>query len=523
MAARHVALIAATVVVSTSVGRVARAEDRFVGGVGDPYSDVQSAIADADSGDAVVIRPGTYPGPIQTSADGITIRGDGTGEVVIQSSGRVLEIAHAGVTIEAVVLDGMFGATDAVRIEDGADGATLRRVEVRRSGRDCIDMGAPSGVTIEQSLVHHCLWSTRAGCDAPDCREDAHGIVGGAVRDLVIRDTEVHTFSGDAVQVDPGRDPAGWSGLVIERAHFWLAPLPEAIGGYAAGVVPGENALDTKTPPEVSAPSVVTIRDSIFHGFGGGLITNMAALNLKENVLVTVDRTTVYDCEIAFRVRGATSTTPRGAQVTIANAVIYGVSAAGVRYEDDIAPVHLWNVTFGAGVARGFVRASAPEGAIDARNVLVLGGALPPEAAGASNLAVGAEVFVGAAMHDYHLAAGSSPIDAGETIAEVTTDRDGQPRPAGTAYDVGAYEHCETGCVEPPDGGVGGDGGGVVPRTDGGARADGGGDGGTGASEDGGCGCGVPSARGARSSAWLAIAAVLGAIVLARRRAITRR
>ena len=32
------------------------------------------------------------------------------------------------------------------------------------------------------------------------------------------------------------------------------------------------------------------------------------------------------------------------------------------------------------------------------------------------------------------------PIDAGDTIATVTTDRDGTPRPQGGGYDVGAYE-----------------------------------------------------------------------------------
>ena len=41
---------------------------------------------------------------------------------------------------------------------------------------------------------------------------------------------------------------------------------------------------------------------------------------------------------------------------------------------------------------------------------------------------------------DYHLQSGSPLIDAGTTIASVTTDKDGVARPQGSAYDIGAYE-----------------------------------------------------------------------------------
>lgn len=41
---------------------------------------------------------------------------------------------------------------------------------------------------------------------------------------------------------------------------------------------------------------------------------------------------------------------------------------------------------------------------------------------------------------DFHLQSTSPAIDAGITIAQVTTDKDGVTRPQGTAYDQGAYE-----------------------------------------------------------------------------------
>lgn len=47
--------------------------------------------------------------------------------------------------------------------------------------------------------------------------------------------------------------------------------------------------------------------------------------------------------------------------------------------------------------------------------------------------------FVGGG--DYHLAAGSAAIDAGTTVGAVSYDFDYNARPAGAAYDIGAYEY----------------------------------------------------------------------------------
>ena len=136
-----------------------------------------------------------------------------------------------------------------------------------------------NGHLLRAELAGQCLLSAEENCAADSCRIDAHGITGRVVRNVTIRNTEIHTFSGDAIQFDPARALPGWSGVTIEGCRFWLAPLPAAVGGYAAGMVPGENAVDTKTSNDVITPAELTIRDTTAWGFRGGVINNMAIVS----------------------------------------------------------------------------------------------------------------------------------------------------------------------------------------------------------------------------------------------------
>ena len=54
---------------------------------------------------------------------------------------------------------------------------------------------------------------------------------------------------------------------------------------------------------------------------------------------------------------------------------------------------------------------------------------------------MGNPLFGNTVAGDFHLTDGSAAIDKGESLAKVTTDKDGKQRPIGSACDVGAYEH----------------------------------------------------------------------------------
>jgi hypothetical protein len=399
-----------------------------------PFGRIADALAVAMAGDTVVLKTGTYFERLRTVRGGssskrLTIRAASDGKAVLSSGGgNVVRVSHPYVTIRGLVVDGQYGPYDAVLVDSAATSLVLQYLEVKRTSKDCIDLRAPANVVIEQSIIHHCLNATNG-------RTDAHGIVAGSVRNLIVRDTKIHTFSGDAIQLDPGRSAPGWDRLTIDRCQFWLEPLPAPENGFAAGVVPGENALDTKTLATAPRAAVI-VRQTEAWGFRGGLLTNMAAFNVKENVDATFDGVTVSRSEIAFRLRGPGSN--GGAWARVQNAVVYDVGT-GVRYEDDIERVQVWNTTLGSGITRFFRAASSTAIGLDVRNVLFLGSSATMPG-GLGNVQATASLFVNAAANDYRLAAGSLAIDAGVANSLVTKDRIGVSRPKGAYWDVGAYE-----------------------------------------------------------------------------------
>jgi hypothetical protein len=403
---------------------------------------IQTAFNDATPGDIIVIAEGTYNEDLSTESGGsddapILVRAAEDATVIITALGEVLQIDHPYWTFEDIIFDGQFGSSDTIDINDGADHTRLTRVEVRRSGRDCIDMGAPSGVTIEDSKIHQCLWFD----DDDDERRDAHGVTGGAVTNLTIKDTVIHTFSGDAIQFDPGRWEPGWNNIRISGCQLWLEPLAVDLNGFLAGQVPGENAIDTKTFANGERASLV-VEDTEVWGFRDGVdFSNQAAFLIKENVDAVFRRVVVHDSEIAFRLRGPTDIRPQGAWVTVENSLIYDVEVA-VRFEDNLEQLSMVFTTFGMGIDHALVEVESYATVPDIRNSLFVEMDLPSFAAASDgNVAATSDALEDPDGRDHHLTEGASAIDAGILIEDISEDLDGGERFIGEAPDAGAYEY----------------------------------------------------------------------------------
>ncbi|HZF20098.1 MAG TPA: choice-of-anchor Q domain-containing protein [Burkholderiales bacterium] len=112
------------------------------------------------------------------------------------------------------------------------------------------------------------------------------------------------------------------------------------------------------------------------------------------------------------------------------------VDSGGIRFQNALSITLINNIVNG----KYFVNIGSLPATLVAPNNLWFGGGTPPTFATVSQ--TGDPKFVSAATGNFHLLAGSAAIDNGSAAvnALVTTDFDGNPRPQGTAPDIGAFE-----------------------------------------------------------------------------------
>ena len=387
-------------------------------------------------GDTILFKRGqTFSGDLESSENGtagapITFSSFGSGNPPVLAR---VTIRGDYYTVENLTIDHKKVANDAVRIRDGKN-VIFRNLEVKNGTNDGIDADDADDLLIENCHVHHFLNGSFSN------QADAHGITATGSQRVTIRNTEVHHVSGDSFQADPRREPGNITNtILIEDSHFWTSPLASNFNnGWLAGQRPGENAVDTKVSIsgwENASRVTITLRNMVVHGWEkDSFIANKAVFNMKEKITAVFDGITVYDAEIAFRLRGA-----RGnADTTLRNVVIYNVETA-IRAEDNLANLVIHNTTFGDGINKMLQLAggSGGTGSWDWRNNAFVG-SKPSIANHSTNLIAPINDFQNSGQNDYHLISDATLIDQGTTIGSVLTDRDSNPRSG--IYDVGAYE-----------------------------------------------------------------------------------
>jgi len=412
--------------------------DSAQGTVAAPLRSITEALTRAMPGDAVVVRGGRYTETgLRTQRDGtsaapiaLTSYVSETATIVGTSGSHALSIRHAWITVQDIEIDGGFSGRDGIRTTN-ASNVIIRRCRIMNAGAT-VGAGAGDGIDIEGGtdvLVEDCeIFDCLAGSFATQA--DSHGIVAGNFQRVTIRRCRIYRCSGDAIQFDPDRDP--WDAMLIEDCDLYTEALPAAKASWSAGQIPGENAVDTKATAGPLGQSFA-IRDCRIYGFNSGWISNMAALNIKNNVKGVIERCVISDNVIALRMRAPAT------GVEIRNCLIADNQIA-MRYEDGIRDLSLLHCTIadssnrtfqnggGGGLGSGFsVKNSLFEGSI------------PVEANDPSNQSATAATFVNAAAGNYRLQAQSPAVDAA-VPSNASVDLEKTARPRGAGPDVGAYE-----------------------------------------------------------------------------------
>ena len=387
-------------------------------------------------GDAVLFRRNqSFDGVLDIGANGASSLPIQFGAWESGENPTLYEIRITGdhLVLQDITVDHRKDPSDAIRLR-GARFCILRNMLIRNGTRDAIDIDKGDGLLVEDVEIHHFLNGSFGS------KDDSHGVAITDTDGITIRRANIHHVSGDSLQADPNRTPGGIAdNIVIEDSVLWTGPLLQDFNaGWLAGNSPGENAIDTKVLQSGFANEIrmnITLRNVTAYGWTAvPEISNRAVFNLKEKITAELDRITVYNSEIAFRIRGALG----NANTRISNAVIFDVGTA-VRAEDDVADLRIYNSTFGNGIGSQLTHAGGNNGvpSWDWKNN-AFSGSKPGEANHSTNIVASDVDFVDAGDRNYRLTMTSNLVGVGEEIAGVTVDRDGNTR--SSPYDVGAFE-----------------------------------------------------------------------------------
>ena len=465
---------------------------------------ITEGLAKLEPGDVLQLAAGTYDQriliqvsaglPEGTEAKPIVIRGAGTGQTIVRGDKLdepTVLIERSNWTIEELtVQNGKAGNPEAeggcIKIRDQISGVVLRKLVVdgqKRSGGgirlSCIKKrtACPQGTLIEDVLSHDHLRANK---------EDAHCVSLNyasaedyGIADTVIRRMTAWGCSGDGVQIIGLNTGGGFSAIntLIEDSTFYRK----------YDVADEENAIDVK------GPRGVIIRGNTMHGFrptptsktGAVVMVHHAARNvvIENNVIygggqnirvakgayvpdghptnIIIRNNIIYN---ATRVGAGDSPGGKGNGITIAEATnikllhntIVDSEGTGIDVAQIATEVLLQgNLVVGSGADAHEVSVSN-SGNVTVSHNLFWGSDGPGTVEGVADLSslcptcLNADpIFVDRDGHDFHLAAGSPAIDAGESVGEVVTDLEGAVRDA--IPDLGALEFVSS--TKPTDAG----------------------------------------------------------------------
>ncbi|SFA82425.1 Fibronectin type III domain-containing protein [Cohnella sp. OV330] len=355
---------------------------------------LQQAIDQAPAqGRVITLAAGTYS---QTA----TININGKNNITIQgATSNYDDTVVAGQGIDASSMDINFKVND-------SDYVTFKNMTIRDSYYHAIQVNSGSDYFRADHLK---TW---------DNGEGGFKSTSGGTPDLpyadygTIENSLIGYTTGGTRSVVEGVDLIAAKGWVIRGNTFQNA---KKAGGVAYAFFAKGNSMDTLVENNVFKNSFIAM------SFGGG---GTAAQYFRN---------------------GDTSLEHRGG--IMRNNVVYGTDDAGV-YMNKASGFKVYNNTIlGVPSGVGSVESRYAGSNGEVRNNLMDKAVKPRDggtATSSNNITNGtASMLVNAAAGDYHLnaATASAAIDAGYALpADVPLDMDGQPRPSGSAYDIGADE-----------------------------------------------------------------------------------
>jgi parallel beta-helix repeat protein len=370
-----------------------------------PWKTIQFGVDHLGPGDLLLVNPGTYSGPVTIEIEAsvgspVTIRGNGAG-VIINGSGADRDAVF--VTYSSYVTVERFKVQNATRAGmriDNSDHITARKNTFADNGTWGLFTDFSDDVLIEENQAYGSI--------------DEHGIyVSNSGDRPIIRGNVVHDNNKNGIHMNGDLSQGGdgiISGAIVENNVIYNNGVNGGSGINMDGVT---NSI---------------IRNNLLynnHASGISHYKTDGAVCSHDDRVLNNTIVNAADGRWAINIGGAGCTNNK-----VFNNILY-------TYHD-----YRGSITTAASGLSGFQsdynvimnRFSTDTG----DSVLTLSTWRGMGYDVHSKIASPSQLFAGGG--DYHLKDGSPAIDAGTTLSDVTRDLDGNGRPIGATFDIGAYE-----------------------------------------------------------------------------------
>jgi hypothetical protein len=382
------------------------------GSAGNPWQTIRYAATQVSAGDTVLINPGSYDG-------GVVVETPGTSAAPITFSGRG----------PGVVIEGSGGDRDAFFIT-AADYIVVEGLTIQHADRAGLRISLSDHVTVRDStFIDNGRWGVFTDFSDDTLIENVesygaveeHGIYISNSSDYpTIRNSRIHHNYANGIHMN-GDLSQGGDGVI----SF----------GLIEGNVIYENGVGGGSSINMDGVTDTVVRNNLLydnHASGISVYQIDGGSGSQNNRLV--NNTIVMPSDGRWGIN-IPETSDTGNQVY--NNIIF--SHHSWRGSILIAEPDLGGFGSDYNIVVNRFSTDGGDSTIDLPDWQALGYDTH------SFIATPDELFVDPSLHDYRLKAGSPAIDAGTPLADVPTDLSGQPRPAGEAFDIGAYEYVAPG------------------------------------------------------------------------------
>jgi hypothetical protein len=377
-----------------------------------PWASIVHAATQVGAGDTVWINPGTYAGGVYVDTSGTP-----TAPITFQANGA------------GVIIEGSGGERDAFYIED-ADYVIVDGLTIRHATRAGIRISVSDHVTVRNcTLADNGTWglftdfsdyTTVENCESYGA-VDEHGIyISNSSDHPTIRSNRLHHNHGCGLHMN-GDISMGGDGIISY--------------GLIEGNIIYENGPGGGSGINMDGVTHTMVRNNLLYANHAGGITLYqidGGSGSHDNQVLNNTIVMASDGRWAINIPNTVDTN---------NHILNNIAYTAHSWRGSISIATPTLVGFISDYNIVMDRFSTDDG--DTRISLAAWQALGYDTH--SIIATPAQLFVNPAIADYHLASNSLALDHGLNLLQVPEDLEGNSRPQGAAYDIGAYERIQSG------------------------------------------------------------------------------